>query len=69
MTLTRSPLDSGWTLRCTDGRAPAGVTDAVVPGQVPGSVHTDLMAAGFIEDPYRDDGERLSAWIGLCEWA
>ena len=36
-----------------------------VPATVPGTVHTDLMAAGCIPDPYLDDNERLLSWIGL----
>ena len=36
-----------------------------MPATVPGSVHTDLLAAGCIPDPYLDDNERLLAWIGL----
>ncbi|GIJ00126.1 beta-mannosidase [Sediminihabitans luteus] len=39
-----------------------------VPATVPGTVHTDLHAAGLIPDPYLDDNERLLAWIGSCDW-
>jgi beta-mannosidase len=39
-----------------------------VPASVPGCVHTDLLAAGVIADPYLDDNERLLAWIGLTDW-
>jgi beta-mannosidase len=31
-------------------------------------VHTDLLAAGVIPDPYLDDNERVLAWIGLARW-
>jgi beta-mannosidase len=68
VTLIRVPLHSGWTLQCKDGLAPQHVAGTVVPGKVPGTVHTDLLAAGLIEDPYRDDQERVQAWIGRCEW-
>ena len=39
-----------------------------IAATVPGTVHTDLLAAGLIPDPYRDDNERLLAWIGLTDW-
>ena len=45
----RLPLDGGWTFR----EAGKG---AWRRASVPGSVHTDLLAAGLIEDPfYRDN--------------
>jgi beta-mannosidase len=31
-------------------------------------VHSDLLAAGLIPDPYLDDNERLLARIGRCDW-
>ena len=39
-----------------------------VPATVPGSVHTDLLAAGFIEDPYGFRAEDRLAWIGHTDW-
>ncbi|MEV5327066.1 glycoside hydrolase family 2 protein [Nonomuraea sp. N2-4H] len=58
-------LHDGWTLRAggDDRRDLAGV-----PAAVPGSVHTDLLAAGLIDDPYRDDNERRLTWIGRTDW-
>src|SRR6185503_8998204 len=51
------------------GPAPAHVAVAGrIPATVPGSVHTDLLAAGLIPDPYLDDNERRLAWIGLADW-
>ncbi|MGJ6965489.1 glycosyl hydrolase 2 galactose-binding domain-containing protein, partial [Streptosporangium sp. G11] len=44
-------LHDGWTLHQVDG----GVSH--VPATVPGCVHTDLLAAGLIEDPFLDDNE------------
>ena len=57
------PLHDGWTVRPADG-------DAVprVAATVPGCVHTDLLAAGLIEDPYLDDNETALAWIGRTDW-
>ncbi|MGC9667461.1 glycoside hydrolase family 2 protein [Planosporangium sp. 12N6] len=39
-----------------------------VPAAVPGCVHTDLMAAGVIADPYVDDNEAWLGWIGRTDW-
>jgi beta-mannosidase len=35
---------------------------------VPGCVHTDLLRAGKIEDPYQDLNEFKSRWIGNTDW-
>jgi beta-mannosidase len=40
-----------------------------IPATVPGVVHTDLLAAGLIPDPYVDDNESALAWIGHSDWA
>ncbi|MBW9110534.1 glycoside hydrolase family 2 protein [Microbacterium ureisolvens] len=65
------PIDSGWTLRASAGPVPEGsIADATttVPAKVPGCVHTDLLAAGLIPDPFLDDNESALAWIGLVDW-
>ncbi|MER7475522.1 glycoside hydrolase family 2 protein, partial [Micromonospora sp. NPDC000018] len=63
------PLHEGWTLRAVPGpQVPAGLADRAVPATVPGCVHTDLLAAGLIPDPFRDDNERSLAWIGRTDW-
>ncbi|WP_235481164.1 glycoside hydrolase family 2 protein [Agromyces sp. Leaf222] len=62
-------LHAGWTLRAAAGPAPDGLVAAgAVTATVPGCVHTDLLAAGLIPDPYLDDNEALLAWIGLVDW-
>ena len=62
-------LHEGWTVRAAKGRAPAAVLEAgAIPATVPGTVHTDLLAAGLIDDPYLDDNERLQAWIGSTDF-
>ncbi len=38
--------------------------DAVVPG----GVHTDLLAAGQIPDPFAGDNEALVAWVAERDW-
>jgi beta-mannosidase len=64
----RRPLHEGWTLELIDGTAPTGFPAAPVAATVPGSVHTDLLAAGAIPDPYLDDNEAVTAWIGRASW-
>ena len=64
------PLPSGWTLNPVGDTAL--VPDAVrrpVPATVPGCVHTDLLAAGLIPDPYLDMNENDLGWIGRTDWA
>lgn len=64
----RQTLHDGWTLQSLPGAVPAAIADLRVSAAVPGSVHTDLLAAGLIADPYLDDNERLLAWIGTADW-
>ncbi len=62
------PLHSGWTLTCLGGPgARPGLPDAIV-ASVPGTVHTDLLAAGLIPDPYIDLNEITVDWVGRCDW-
>ncbi len=39
-----------------------------LPATVPGCVHTDLLAAGAIPDPYYRDNELALQWIGETDW-
>ena len=64
----RTDLHSGWTVRAAHGPAPEQITGISIPAVVPGCVHTDLLGAGLIPDPYLDDNESLLAWIGLVDW-
>lgn len=59
MTSYRS-LHEGWTVSGGD------LSD--IPATVPGCVHTDLLAAGRIDDPYLDENENKLAWIGRTDW-
>ncbi|MGW0789076.1 glycoside hydrolase family 2 protein [Streptomyces sp. NPDC002911] len=67
MTPRHLPLHDGWTL-VADGPVPVGLPTDGVPATVPGCVHTDLLAAGLIDDPYLDDNEKRLAWIGRTDW-
>ncbi|MEU8677128.1 glycoside hydrolase family 2 protein [Streptomyces sp. NPDC048560] len=67
MTPRRLPLHEGWTLTA-DGPVPLELPAGGVPATVPGCVHTDLLAAGLVEDPYLDDNETRLGWIGRTDW-
>ncbi|WP_406137609.1 glycosyl hydrolase 2 galactose-binding domain-containing protein [Streptomyces sp. NBC_01089] len=53
------PLTAGWTLRHES---------AALPARVPGCVHTDLLAAGVIPDPFLSRHEEDVAWVGRADW-
>jgi len=54
-------LDGEWALR------QAGSTETI-PATVPGCVHTDLLAAGRIEDPFYRDNELHVQWVSEKAW-
>jgi beta-mannosidase len=47
---------------------PAEPQFAAVPLAVPGDVHSALLAAGRIPDPYWGDHERVVQWVGMKDW-
>ncbi|MGQ4511584.1 glycosyl hydrolase 2 galactose-binding domain-containing protein [Streptomyces sp. DW26H14] len=53
------PLHEDWTLRHR-GEA--------LPARVPGCVHTDLLTAGVIPDPFLARNEREVDWVGRTDW-
>ncbi|WP_406441718.1 glycoside hydrolase family 2 protein [Streptomyces sp. NBC_01613] len=57
--LEATPLTEGWVLR-HEGDGLAAV--------VPGCVHTDLLAAGVIPDPFLGRNEAEVVWVGRREW-
>ncbi|HTV63100.1 MAG TPA: hypothetical protein VMH30_11085, partial [Verrucomicrobiae bacterium] len=42
--------------------------DDWIPATVPGCVHTDLLAAGKIPDPFYRDNENAVQWVGHGDW-
>ncbi|MET7752868.1 glycoside hydrolase family 2 protein [Micromonospora sp. NPDC005367] len=67
--MSQQPLHEGWTLRAVPGpQVPSEVADREIPATVPGCVHTDLLDAGLIADPFLDDNERTLTWIGRTDW-
>lgn len=55
-----TPLNEGWSLRHED---------ALLPARVPGCVHTDLLAAQVIPDPFIGHNETEIAWVGRRAWS
>ncbi len=54
-------LNGTWTVRqkgTKDSRSAA----------VPGTIHTDLLAAGVIDDPYYRDNEAKTLWVAEKDW-
>jgi beta-mannosidase len=59
--MQRISLNGKWTLNEKGKRE-------TMPAKVPGTVHTDLMAAGKIEDPFYRDNERRTLWVAEKGW-
>lgn len=66
--LTTLPADWTLTLVGAAPETPGRLVGRDVPATVPGCVHTDLMAAGLLEDPYLDDNEDRQHWVGRSAW-
>ena len=54
-------LGGQWTVRRASARGS-------IPAEVPGCIHSDLLAAGRIPDPFWRDNERKQMWIGEADW-
>jgi beta-mannosidase len=65
--MLRTELRTGWTVRAISGD-PSGRVPRTYPAEVPGCVHTDLMAAGVIPDPYLDGNEAALTWMYEVDW-
>uniref|UniRef100_UPI003D7EE713 glycoside hydrolase family 2 protein n=1 Tax=Kineococcus sp. SYSU DK004 TaxID=3383125 RepID=UPI003D7EE713 len=65
-------LHDGWTLRPLEGDLPErvrrGFAAGPLPATVPGTVHTDLLDAGLVEDPYAGLEEAAQAWLHRSAW-
>lgn len=66
--MTATCLHEGWTLSTESESAPEELRGIEVPATVPGVVHTDLLAAGLIPDPFVGLNEHALTWIGRTEW-
>ncbi len=54
-------LNGDWQFRQAE-------TSEWMPAQVPGGVHTDLLAAGRIPDPFDEDNELRVQWVAEKNW-
>lgn len=59
--LSTLSLGGSWQLTSLDGTHSA-------PGTVPGCVHTDLLSAGLIPDPWYRDNEKAISWVAGKDW-
>ncbi|MEG1544252.1 MAG: glycoside hydrolase family 2 protein [Tannerellaceae bacterium] len=59
--VVQQQLDKGWTFKQVRG-------NNWYPAQVPGVVHTDLIANGIIEDPFFRLNERGVQWVDKEDW-
>jgi beta-mannosidase len=68
--ITTTQVHDGWTVEPAGGSlVPRPVSDhGPIAAEVPGTVHTDLLAAGLIEDPYLGTNEKLQEWVGSTSW-
>ena len=58
---TIKQINTGWKFKAFDDTSWLAAT-------VPGTVHTDLMDNGIIEDPYYRLNERKVQWIDKKDW-
>jgi beta-mannosidase len=65
--MLRTELRTGWTVRAISGD-PSGRVPGTYQAEVPGCVHTDLMASGVIPDPYLDGNEAALGWMHDIDW-
>ncbi len=66
-----APLAAEWSFRLLPGDAQLRAHPQLAQwraAQVPGAVHTDLLAQGVIADPYVGAPEAGLQWIGLADW-
>jgi beta-mannosidase len=66
--MLKTDLHTGWTVRAAGGPVPPEIAAAPVPATVPGTVHTDLLDAGLIPDPYLGGNEAALTWFHRSAW-
>ena len=59
--MIKENLHSGWKFRQVG-------TEDWYPAEVPGGVHTDLMASGLLPDPFIGDNEYQAMWVAEKDW-
>jgi beta-mannosidase len=66
--MERTTLDGTWTVEAVTGPDESERHRDPVEAVVPGCVHTDLLRAGRIPDPFDGDNEAATQWIGDTVW-
>ncbi|SDR09073.1 beta-mannosidase [Curtobacterium sp. UNCCL20] len=66
--MERTTLDGTWTVEAVEGPPESDAFRTPVEAVVPGCVHTDLLRAGRIDDPFDGDEEAATQWIGDTVW-
>ncbi len=71
----RLHLNSGWLFSAERNRLTLTSLPEIInsgtnwlPAQVPGTIHTDLLQAGIIENPFFRDNERRVQWVAQHNW-
>ena len=59
--LTSRVLDQNWSFKALED-------SSWLRASVPGTIHTDLMANGIIDDPYYRLNERKIQWVDKKDW-
>jgi beta-mannosidase len=68
--MLKQPLFENWRVRAIGdlSEVPSALRDAIVPAKVPICVHTALLHAGKIPDPYVGTNSDQLQWIGRSDW-
>ena len=68
--MLKQSLQEGWTVSAVGdlSEVPLSLRNQSIPAKVPGCIHTDLLRACKIEDPYVDLNEFKTRWIGQTDW-
>lgn len=61
-------LSGNWTFKIDDNIGGYNEFKEWMKCEVPGTVHTDLLNLGLIEDPFFEDNELELGWISECDW-
>src|SRR3954463_15641958 len=71
--MRRTSLDRDWHLACPHWLTPPGRLGyselGWLPATVPGHVHTDLVRAGVIADPFAELHELGAQWVDAERWS
>ncbi|MGB5849418.1 MAG: sugar-binding domain-containing protein, partial [Ignavibacteriaceae bacterium] len=61
-------LKNNWKFKITNSSVEFEKYNSWMDCVVPGTVHTDLLHLGLIEDPYFEDNEKRLQWLSEQDW-